>query len=616
MSNLTGQSLGRYHILEPLGEGGMASVYKAYDTRLETDVAVKIIRVDQFSPAVLEQVLQRFEREAKALARLSHPNIVGIIDFGKHEGVPYLVMEYLPGGTLKQSLGKPVPWQDAARLLLPIGRGLAYAHKRGVVHRDVKPSNILVGDSGEPMLTDFGIAKLLENVDAQTLTGTGVGVGTPEYMAPEQWTGQAGPQSDIYSLGVVFYELITGRKPYNADTPAAILLKQASDPLPRPRQFVPDLPDAVEKVLIKALAKNPEDRYADMGAFTGDLENLQNGQNRTTLLEVKPAQTIRPMDDSKLTNELFDTRVEIPPAPPTPATQNAAPTVPIIMPNPPPANAHTLWPWTVGAVVLVIIVCLIAGGLIIGKKIFPMATITQTSPPISFPSELPTGTLISIYASTLTFSPSASFTLTLPSTPSHSPTIMPVVFLANVNSNCRFGPSTIYPVVTVINAGTSVSVAGKSASNWGEWWQVNSEKGACWVSGSMGTFSGDSNQIMVADAPPTPAPPTITPVPPPPPQLPAPNLISPANNSVFDFWPRTTTLQWTPVAGAVKYLLLREYCQPDLSICTAYPPVETTGTSWTFNFVGAQPGRWRVSAIDSNGREGNISETWYFRYLQ
>jgi len=278
MSNLVGQSLGRYHILEQLGEGGMAIVYKAYDIRLERDVAVKVIRVDQFAPAVLERILKRFEREAKALARLTHPNIVNVIDYGEYEGAPYLVMEYLPGGTLKQRLGHPMPWQEAVRILLPIAQALTYAHEHNIVHRDVKPSNILLTESGQPMLTDFGIAKILESEETATLTGTGIGVGTPEYMAPEQWTGQAGPQSDIYSLGVVFYELVTGRKPYVADTPAAILLKQANEPLPLPRQFAPGLPEAVERVLFKALAKKPEDRYASMDAFAAALEGMTSGQ--------------------------------------------------------------------------------------------------------------------------------------------------------------------------------------------------------------------------------------------------------------------------------------------------------------------------------------------------
>jgi eukaryotic-like serine/threonine-protein kinase len=281
VTDFTGQSIDRYHILASLGEGGMATVYKAYDTRLERDVAVKIIRTDQFGAAVLERILKRFEREAKALARLTHPNIVSVIDYGEYRGAPYLVMEYLPGGTLKQRLGHPMPWQEAVHILLPIAEALDYAHSQNIIHRDVKPSNILLTGRGQPMLSDFGIAKILESEETQTLTGTGIGVGTPEYMAPEQWTGQAVPQSDIYSLGVVFYELVTGRKPYTADTPAAILLKQANDPLPRPKKFASDLPDGVEKIIIKALAKKPENRYSGMEEFIAALETLLSGQTKT-----------------------------------------------------------------------------------------------------------------------------------------------------------------------------------------------------------------------------------------------------------------------------------------------------------------------------------------------
>jgi len=280
MSNLIDQSLGRYHILEQLGQGGMAVVYKAYDTLLERDVAIKVIRVDQFAPSVLEQVLKRFEREAKALAKLSHPNIVHVHDYGEYEGAPYLVMEYLPGGVLKSKLGTAMPWREAIRILHPIAQALAYAHEHNIVHRDIKPSNILLTEKGQPMLSDFGIAKILESQETTGLTSTGMGVGTPEYMAPEQWTGQAGSLADLYSLGVVLYELVTGRKPYTADTPAAIMLKQANDPLPRPTQFAPDLPDGVEKALFKALAKRPEDRYPSMSEFVAALENLTSGQTR------------------------------------------------------------------------------------------------------------------------------------------------------------------------------------------------------------------------------------------------------------------------------------------------------------------------------------------------
>jgi len=282
MTDFTGQYFDRFHLIAPLGEGGMASVYKAYDTRLEREVAVKIIRTDMFIPAVLDKVMKRFEREAKSLAKLSHPNIVSIIDYGEHAGVPYLVMVYLPGGNLKDRLiGQPLPWQESLRLLLPIARALQFSHQQGIIHRDVKPSNILITLSGEPMLSDFGIARVLESEGSTSLTGTGVGIGTPEYMAPEQWVGNTSPQSDLYSLGVVLYEMVTGRKPYMAETPAAVLLKQANDPLPRPRRFVPDLPDKVEKLIFKALAKRPEDRQQGMGEFITALEELLSGQTKT-----------------------------------------------------------------------------------------------------------------------------------------------------------------------------------------------------------------------------------------------------------------------------------------------------------------------------------------------
>jgi len=253
----------------------MAKVYKAFDTHLENEVAVKVIRTDQLVPAMLDKTLKRFEREAKEVAKLSHPNIVHVIDYGEHDGMPYLVMQYLHGGTLKKLLGTPMPYQQAAALLIPIALALEYAHQHKMVHRDVKPSNILITDSGEPMLTDFGIVKMLDVEDGATLTGTGVGLGTPEYMAPEQWMGDFSPSVDQYSLGVVFYELVTGHKPYSADTPAAVLLKQASDPLPRPGSFVAGLPENVEHVLLKSLAKNPADRCANMGELANALQRLK-----------------------------------------------------------------------------------------------------------------------------------------------------------------------------------------------------------------------------------------------------------------------------------------------------------------------------------------------------
>jgi serine/threonine protein kinase len=283
MAGLIGQNLGHYQILELLGEGGMATVYKAYDTHLEREVAIKVIRRQAFSPDQLDMTLKRFEREAKALGRFSHPNIVSVIDYGEYEGSPYLVMVYLPGGTLKDQLGKPMPWRDAVQLLIPIAHALEYIHEHNIINRDVKPSNILLTEKGQPMLTDFGLVKLFEGKEKEltSLTGSGTGLGTPDYMAPEQWTGEPTAQSDLYSLGVVLYEMITGHRPYVSDTPAGILLKQVNDPLPLPRQYIPDLPKNVESVLLKVLARKPEDRYPNMHTFTVELQNLLAGKEVT-----------------------------------------------------------------------------------------------------------------------------------------------------------------------------------------------------------------------------------------------------------------------------------------------------------------------------------------------
>jgi len=272
MKNLIDQQIDRYRITDQLGQGGMAVIYKAYDTRLEREVAIKVIRTKAIPAQQHERLMKRFEREAKAQAQFNHPNIVPVFDYGVHDGMPYLVMEYIPGGTLKERITGPVAWQQVIAWILPIADALAYAHEQGIIHRDVKPSNILLTGDGKPILTDFGIAKVLETTEG-TLTGTGMGVGTPEYMAPEQWRGESTEASDQYALGVVLYELLTGRKPFTAETPVAIALKQMRDPLTKPGDLVPGIPEAVEKVVYKALARNPQDRYPDMDSFSQALRS-------------------------------------------------------------------------------------------------------------------------------------------------------------------------------------------------------------------------------------------------------------------------------------------------------------------------------------------------------
>ena len=341
---LIGKSIDQYHILEQLGQGGMATVYRAYDTRLERDVAIKIIRTDEIPPSQLEMLLKRFEREVKSQARFSHPNIVPVFDFGEYEGMPYLVMEYLQVGTLRDKMHGTLPLGTAVAVLAPIASALAYAHGLGVIHRDVKPSNILFNQQRRPMLTDFGIAKLLES-NQSTLTGTGLGVGTPEYMAPEQWKGTSVPQTDIYALGVVLYEMLTGVRPYTAETPLAVALKQMSEPIRRPSDVVADIPEEVELVLFKALAKQPENRYENMTAMMQAMQKLAQGVHRekvqfpasipvSSQKEDATSELIREEETSA--SDLFEMVDEMPHVPETrikPAMQSVLPARPVVAPQ-------------------------------------------------------------------------------------------------------------------------------------------------------------------------------------------------------------------------------------------------------------------------------------------
>ena len=309
MENFIGKHIDRYNIIDLLGQGGMATVYRAYDTRLEREVALKVIRHEAFPPDVLQNELKRFEREAKSLARLSHPNIVKVLDYGEYEGSPFLVMEYLPGGTLKQKIGSPIAWQDAMHLLLPVARGVEYAHNREIIHRDIKPSNILLAENETPTLSDFGIAKLFQN-EGTLLTASGMAMGTPEYMAPEQWTGKTVPQSDMYALGVVLYEMVTGRRPYTADTPGGVFMMQVTEPVLFPRDIVPHLPEAVEQFLLKALSREPSNRHASMTEFIRDMELLLSNAetkvpiNRMETLKGSPGQSSVRKDASSPSRKL------------------------------------------------------------------------------------------------------------------------------------------------------------------------------------------------------------------------------------------------------------------------------------------------------------------------
>lgn len=262
MSFTPGTQVGAYRIIEQLGQGGMAIVYKAYHASLDRYVAIKVLH-----RAFLDDsgFLARFQREARVIARLEHPNIVPVYDYAEHEGQPYLAMKYIEGDTLKARLQKgPLTASEVTHVVETVGAALAYAHRQGILHRDVKPSNVINANDGQIYLADFGLARIAQSGDS-SLTSDMI-LGTPQYMSPEQAMAKKDLDegTDIYSFGVMLYEMTVGRVPFSSDTPFSVIHDHIYTPLPLPRDVNPSISFALERVLLKALAKERPDRYKDV----------------------------------------------------------------------------------------------------------------------------------------------------------------------------------------------------------------------------------------------------------------------------------------------------------------------------------------------------------------
>jgi serine/threonine protein kinase len=276
--DLIGTMLGNYRILAPLGQGGMARVYKGYQENLDREVAIKVL-----PPwfAADRNFVERFNLEARLVARLTHPNIVTVHDADERNGHLYIVMQLVDGGTLKhrfdqlQEYGKTMELADATPIFTQLASALTYAHEQGVIHRDIKPVNVLMDRSGRAILSDFGIAKVLAGTK-EHLTRPGAGVGTPEYMSPEQCLGAAvDGRSDIYALGVMLFEALTGRTPFLGDSYPALAHSHVYEMPPRPILINPMIPPAVERVILTALMKNPQLRYQKANDMARTLEQAQ-----------------------------------------------------------------------------------------------------------------------------------------------------------------------------------------------------------------------------------------------------------------------------------------------------------------------------------------------------
>lgn len=499
---LTGKTIGKYKIEERLGRGGMAEVYKGYQESLDRYVAIKVMHTFLSAEG---DFLQRFKREARAMAALSHPNIVRVFDFDIYgQDSYYLVMEFIDGGTLKQTLEEQVEssatfsLEQSVKMMADIADALAYAHRRGMIHRDIKPANIMLRkDTGQAVLTDFGIVKLMGD-QSMTFTATGALIGTPSYMSPEQALGKPGDERvDIYSLGVLLFQMVTNQLPFAADTPLAVVMKHVNEPTPAPVTFNPDIPLDLQDAILKAMAKNPEERFQTAAEMAAALRavNWAGPKASTTVNPAAKATAAAPDFTTAGMTVAAHTAVaasqpQTVVQPPVEQTAVAPPTDAQTVVSPPaagPDRKMPVWAYAVGAVLLLALIggALVATGIIGGQDPEPtelpvvIAVVDETNTPTpTAPPEEATATeepdLVATQFAELamdltkeaeaTSTPSQTPTPTKTPSPSPSPTVdatatflascapeatLSLVARGNTTSNAVF-PSTSFTVRWVL----------------------------------------------------------------------------------------------------------------------------------------------------------------------
>lgn len=496
----------KYRITESLGIGGMSEVYKAYQPGLDRYVAIKVLRAFL---ATEEDFLTRFRREAKAAAMLRHPNIVRVhdFDFDVESNTYYMVMEFIDGPNLSEYLqemaekDQRIPLKEVFRIVTAVANALDYAHQRGTVHRDIKPANIMFNRDGEVVLTDFGIAKM---VNVAGLTASGASLGTPAYMAPEQGSGQTGgdERSDIYSLGAVLYQLATGQLPFNAETPLGIILKHMNDPLFPPTKINPDLPPNLEAVIRRAMAKDPQDRYQSAKEFAADLKQSMSGDS-TGMIPLDPALSAVPAiaPDVRAPDQEHLQEREIPPSEPAPRPPTAEPiSLEAIADRPKRRGARWLFTLLVLFAVIgstTLFFTAVAEPL---ERLFT-AIIPQEGTPTPGAITTPTPTLdtlaTAVAAALATQNAQATFEATVNFTPSPTPTATPTAtptpdLTATAIAACKFD----IEVVRDFYVWPCVLIPGQQFV---KRWEIKNTGTCTWTEGTELVFvSGDELEVVEA----------------------------------------------------------------------------------------------------------------------